>query len=106
MTTKRFLGLLLSVIMAFSCVSFAAAEDVADVKLTGTVNKYGWEVPEETLKFTYYACDDDATNQAEEDERLAEVDKVLKDEFNIEIQKLVYSQDSEERLNLMLASND
>ena len=55
MTTKRFLGLLLSVIMAFSCVSFAAAEDVADVKLTGTVNKYGWEVPEETLKFTYYA---------------------------------------------------
>lgn len=106
MTTKRFLGLLLSVIMAFSCVSFAAAEDVADVKLTGTVNKYGWEVPEETLKFTYYACDDDATNQAEEDERLVEVDKVLKDEFNIEIQKLVYSQDSEERLNLMLASND
>ena len=46
----------------------------------GEVNKYGWEIPEETLKFTYYACDDDSTNQAEEDERLAQVDKVLKEE--------------------------
>ena len=106
MATKRFLGLLLSIMMLFSCVSFAAADDVADVKLTGEVNKYGWAIPEETLKFTYYACDDDATNQAEEDERLAHVDEVLKEEFNIEIHKLVYAQDSEERLNLMLASND
>ena len=45
MATKRFLGLLLSIMMLFSCVSFAAADDVADVKLTGEVNKYGWAIP-------------------------------------------------------------
>lgn len=106
MTTKRFLGLALSIVMIFSCMSFAVADDVTDVKLTSQTNKYGWEIPEETLTFTYYACDDDATNQAEEDERLANVDKVLKEEFNIEIQKLVFAQDSEERLNMMLAADN
>lgn len=103
---KRFLGILLSLALLVSCVGAAMAEEVPDIALTGTVNQYGWEVPEETLSFAYYACDDDATSQAEEDERLAGVDQVLKDEFNIEIEKLVYSQDSEERLNLMLASGD
>lgn len=106
MNIKRYLSFLLSLAMLLSCVSFASAEEVPEIKLTGVVNQYGWAVPEETLSFTYYACDDDATNQAEEDARLEGVDKVLKEEFNIEIQKLVYAQDSEERLNLMLASGD
>lgn len=103
MNTKKFLGILLCVAMAFSCVSFASADEV---KLTGEVNKYGFEVPEETITFSIYSCDDDATDQSEEDERLAQVDEVMKNEFNMEVHKLVYSQDSEERLNLMLASND
>ena len=107
MTSKRFLGLILSLVMLLSCLGVTAvADEVRDIELTGETNKYGWEIPVETLKFSYYSCDDDATNQKEEDERLAEVDKVLKDEFNIEIEKLIYAQDSTERLNLMLAAND
>lgn len=106
MNIKRYLSFFLSLAMLLSCVGFAAAEEVPEIKLTGVVNQYGWAVPQETLSFTYYSCDDDATSQAEEDARLEGVDKVLKEEFNIEIQKLVYAQDSEERLNLMLASND
>ena len=103
---KRILGLVLTVTLLLSAVSFAAAEDVADIALTGTVNQYGWEVPEETIEIVYYACSDDATDQQEEDERLAEVDRVLLEEFNIKITKLIYSQDSTERLNMMLAADD
>ena len=106
MRTKRYLSLLLVIALLLSCAGGVFAEEVPDIKLTGEVNKYGWEIPEETLKFTYYSCGDDATSQAEEDERLTEVDRVLKEEFNIEIEKLIYSQDPDERLNMMLASND
>lgn len=79
---------------------------VKDIALTDEVNQYGWTKPVNTIKFDYYSCDDDATVQSEEDERLAYVDQVLKDEFNVEINKLVFADDSNERLNLMLASND
>ena len=102
---KKILGILLTVAMLLSvCPAFA--EGMPDIALTGEVNQYGWEKPVETLKITYYSCDDDATNQGEEDERLEKVHQVMLDEFNIDITKLIYSQDSTERLNLMLASND
>lgn len=78
----------------------------AEVKLTGEVNKYGWDVPEETIKITYYYAGDITLDQAEEDERLEQVATVLKDEFNIEMERIIYKQDATERLNLMLAGND
>ena len=77
-----------------------------DVELTGEVNKYGWEVPKETIKFSYYYAGDNTLDQAEEDERLQQVADVLKDEFNVEIERIVYKQDATERLNLMLAGNE
>ena len=82
------------------------ASEVPEVALTDEVNQYGWTVPEETIKITYYACDDDATDQAEEDERLAEVHQIMLDEFNMDITKQIYAQDSTERLNMMLAANN
>ena len=77
-----------------------------DVELTGEVNKYGWEVPKETIKFSYYYAGDNTLDQAEEDERLQQVADVLKDEFNVEIERIVYKQDATERLNLMLAGDE
>ncbi len=77
-----------------------------DVELTGEVNKYGWEVPKETIKFSYYYAGDNTLDQAEEDERLQQVADVLKDEFNVEIERIVYKQDATERLNLMLADDE
>jgi len=106
MTMKRILGILLTVTLLLTSASFAVAEEVGDIELTGEVNQYGWAVPKETLKIVYYSCDDDATDQQEENERLEEVAQIMKDEFNIEITKLIYSQDSTERLNMMLASDD
>ena len=76
------------------------------MELTGEVNKYGWEVPKETIKFSYYYAGDNTLDQAEEDERLQQVADVLKDEFNVEIERIVYKQDATERLNLMLAGDE
>ena len=76
------------------------------VALTGEVNKYGWEVPEETIQFSYYYAGDSTLAQADEDERLQQVADVLKDEFNVEIERIVYQQDATERLNLMLAGGE
>ncbi len=78
----------------------------SDVELTGEVNKYGWDKPKETIKFSYYYAGDNTLDQAEEDERLQQVADVLKDEFNVEIERIVYKQDATERLNLMLAGNE
>ena len=76
------------------------------VELTGEINKYGWDVPKETLKFSYFYADDDTLGQEEENERMAQVASVLKDEFNVEIERIVYKQDPTERLNLMLAGDE
>ena len=97
---KKFLSVLLAVMMLLALVPSVFAEEA------GTVNRFGWEVPAETIKIVYYSCDDDQTDQAEEDERLAEIHQVFLDEFNIDITKIIYSQDSTERLNLMLAANN
>lgn len=118
MNKKRLLSSLLAVSLLASLTACGAsgdsagssgvtdASEVPEVALTDEVNQYGWTVPEETIKITYYACDDDATDQAEEDERLAEVHQIMLDEFNMDITKQIYAQDSTERLNMMLAAND
>lgn len=116
---KRLLSLLLSLALIASLAACGANDEssasvpeskgssgASDSAPTGEVNKYGWEVPTETLKFSYFYADDDTLAQDEEDKRLAYTAQVLKDEFNVEIQRIVYKQDPTERLNLMLAGDD
>lgn len=120
--SRRFLAAALAAALVLSLSSCSSSEnsgssggsasggetpDVSqDVELTGEINQYGWDVPKETIKISYYYAGDTTLDQAEEDERLAQVDAVLKDEFNIEMDRIVYKQDATERLNLMLASDD
>lgn len=78
---------------------------ISTVKLTDTVNKYGWTVPEETIKISYYSAGDQL-DQGDEETRLEPVAQVMKEEFNLEFEKVVFEEDSEERLNIMLASDD
>jgi len=72
-----------------------------------TVNKYGWEVPAETITLTYFAADHTGA-QEEEDARLQPLADWFLNEFNLKINKVCYKQedDGTERLNLMLAGND
>lgn len=82
---------------------------MAVVPLTGLaegekkVNQFGWEVPEETIKFTVYrgkASPDDYAKYT------PAFRQYVLENFNVDIEVLVYENDATERLNLMLASND
>jgi putative aldouronate transport system substrate-binding protein len=67
-------------------------------------NEFGWAIPEQTLEFTYYLCEQgDPVKIAE---TTVHMDEFLKDKFNVVIHKLVYDTDPTERLNLMLATGD
>jgi len=67
------------------------------------VNEYGWDVPKETLKISYYAGFGD---QAESDELAKPMEQFYKEKFNVEFEKIVYSVDMNERLNLMLGTGN
>lgn len=81
----------------------AAGMTASTVKLSGKVNAYGWNVPVDTLSFTYYAGQDSPDGVAF---RTQVIDKMLLDQFNVKLTKIVYDIDPTERLNLMLASNE
>jgi len=70
---------------------------------TPRINAYGWEVPEKTLEVTFYGAQ---MSQTEFDKFGPEIDEFLLEEFNIKITRINYDSDRDERLNLMLATND
>lgn len=69
----------------------------------GTVNEFGWEVPEKTMEVTFYGAQ---MSQTDFDKFGTEMDEFLLEKFNLKITRLNFDSDRDERLNLMLASND
>lgn len=93
---KRTLALILALALVLGCVSFAAAE-------TPKANKFGWVIPEKTIKFTVYTGSDIPDEVAK---YTAKLHDYLLANFNVDLTVLVYENDATERLNLMLAGND
>lgn len=85
--------------------STSSGSELPDLAIKET-NKYGYEVTEEPISFAYYYAEVSDFDINEEDERLANVNEILKNEFNLEIDKIEYKQEEVERLNLMLSTND
>jgi len=113
---KKFVSLVLIALMLLSIVSCGNSSDQASsnndagtenssglTKKSGKVNEFGYEVPEETITFTVYAGYGD---QAEFDEESAWIKEFFLENFNINFERIYYGTDMDERLNLMLASND
>jgi ABC-type glycerol-3-phosphate transport system substrate-binding protein len=67
------------------------------------VNQYGWEVPDKTIVINHYSGQDSPDAVAGRNKIFT---KYLLDQFNVQLNKIVYDNDVGERLNLMLASND
>lgn len=71
-------------------------------------NKWGWEVPEEELSFTYFAAEQyasmDDLKEAQEKCDYA-MDKFLKDEFNVVIEKSQSVQETAEWVSLSIVDN-
>jgi ABC-type glycerol-3-phosphate transport system substrate-binding protein len=115
---KKFLALFLVLALALSMMTACGkgndsgngdSNDTANgkgyTKPEGEPNKYGWIVPKETIKFSYYDSADPA-DQKEEDERIQIMHDFYLNEFNVDITRILYNQDGTERLNLMLAGGN
>lgn len=76
---------------------------IPEIATKGT-NKFGWDIPEETIKLEYYYKKQ--ANPDKEDGYNDMLRNYLLDEFNVEINKIVYDTNPEERFSLMLASGD
>ena len=79
------------------------AETVFSHPDAGKVNVFGWQIPEKTIKISYFAGKDDPDKVAGDSVRMNEY---LLETFNVQIEKIVYDTDRNERLSLMLVSND
>lgn len=67
------------------------------------VNEFGWEVPEKTMEVTFYGAQ---MSQTDFDKFGPEIDEFLLEKFNLKITRINYDSDRDERLNLMLATNE
>ena len=92
---KKILAFVLAMLMVLSMAPVMAESTVT--------NMWGWEVPEETIKFTAYIGSDNPDTVADYWE---DMHAYLLENFNVDITLQVFDNDSTERLSLMLASND
>lgn len=105
---KRITAIILVLVMAASLFAGCSKkseskESTSGSSKAGTVNMYGWEVPEETLVIDYYGGQGDPNDYEKYGKQLQEY---ILEEFNVKLNKVVYDDDISERLNLMLTAND
>ncbi len=77
--------------------------EIKEIETIGT-NEFGWDIPKETIELTYFAKQQ--RNPEKERAYTAMIDAYLLDNFNIDITKLQFDTNPDERLNLMLTAND
>ena len=92
---KKLLALVLSLIMVCALLPMASAE--IDVSV------FEWEKPDEVITITYYDGSELPESCAKKQEVMHEF---LLKYFNIDLQRIVYENDIEERLGMMAASGD
>lgn len=84
---------------ALFCLSFTWRTASAEINMSA----FEWEAPEETVTIAYYGGQELPETNEKEMEIMHEF---LLKYFNIDLQRIVYENDTEERLAMMLASGD
>ncbi|MGL4373473.1 MAG: hypothetical protein ACRCS6_06795 [Turicibacter sp.] len=80
-----------------------AMDEIKEIETTGK-NVYGWDVPKETMDLTYYQKG--MIDPKDNEKNMKMMQDYLLDNFNINVEKLVYNTDALERFNLAMASSD
>ena len=93
---KKTLALLLALMMLLS-VAAACAETAPKV------NKFGWEIPDETIKFSVYIGSDNPDTLAKHTPAMHDY---LLENFNVDITLITYENDATERESMMRAGNE
>lgn len=81
-----------------------ANTNTSATETTGQVNAYGWEIPKETIKINVFSA-----LQSSPDDMKKYNEKMrayLLKNFNVDLNIFCYDTDPDERLNLMLSSDD
>lgn len=94
---KKTIALVVCMLMVFCALPLQAQESAP------SVNKFGWEIPEQTISFTAYMGSDNPDTYNKNSQLMHDY---LLENFNVDINLVVYDNDATERLNLMLASGD
>ena len=97
--------LLIALILAAG-MAFARSKPEAAVSAhprAGETNRFGWTIPEKPIVITFFDRQD---NPETTGQMLLMLRDYIIEEFNVELNRIVYDTDRDERLNLMLASND
>jgi putative aldouronate transport system substrate-binding protein len=115
---KKLFCILMTLVLTASTILSGCSGDGKKVESSKTVdpsgdtetkepNEWGWLVPEETLNISVYpGYGDQVEFEADEEGGKAKYDKWLLDNMNVKIDLTYYSVDMNEKLNLMLATND
>lgn len=93
---KKTLCLLFSIAL---CLTMTAGAALAEIDMSA----FAWEAPAETVTITYYGGQTLPETNVKETELMHEF---LLKHFNIDLQRIVFENDIEERLAMMLASGD
>lgn len=107
---KKTIAMLLVMSFMLTCfLSGCGGSNGADVNLkttptTGEVNAYGWEMPKETIKINVYSAYQGSPDEMEKYNE--QMRAYLLKNFNVDINLFCFDTDPDERLNLMLSSND
>lgn len=109
MKIKKSIACVLSVIMLIGMLSGCGQDEEVKVNLemtptTGEVNEYGWKMPKETIKLDVFsALQSSPDDMKKYNEKMKDY---LLEKFNVDINLYCYDTNPDERLNLMLSSND
>ncbi len=110
-TSRVVLLLLITILSVFtvSCgkgntpTASVSPSEIKEIETIGT-NEFGWNIPKETIELTYFAKQQ--RNPEKERAYTAMIDAYLLDNFNIDLTKIQFDTNPDERLNLMLTAND
>ncbi len=92
------------------CGSKGSANETAGTSSTAAnsaqknVNEYGWAVPEKTLEINVFQADKNNPDTVAKNTEL--INKYFLEKFNVKLNKIQLDMDPNEKLNLMLASDD
>lgn len=85
-------------------IKYTPVEAQTDSSGNPVVNIHNFEVPKETIEIDYYYVGQ--VDPAKDKEQTDLINQYILENFNVKINRIVYDSDADERLNLMLASND
>lgn len=104
MKTGRLLALVMVLTLLVSMPVISYGEQASD-STAGTVNAFGWEIPDETIEITAFLADGEYAPSEEQKIGRENMENYVLENFNVKLNMETTDGDGIEAINLMLASD-